>query len=293
VHSAQSLRFASSAPSPSVDEIQFQVIGDPATAEYPTRPFPSKTKQQLEEGVKQKANQVRNQWEAKFTAEPEGPILKDLLELKPYDEKALKEELQFVTHPHIQPTTDVAYNTKNHNFLTEFLASRTASYLEDPTLYFSYGENPSAALTPTWNTTLGGNLNVALKRELFDSLAAFAAEAKEADQFEKNTAKLHQELLKKMQDDIEFLSDKTRFAKSLEDSGMSPQHIAQMTEIVTTDPLALKQLPLSQKQEAELAQYRQQSATVQQFNELVASGRELVKQLQASGLQFDASKVSF
>ena len=74
---------------------------------------------------------------------------------------------------------------------------------------------------------------------------------------------------------------------------MNPLHVAQMTEIVTTDPLATKALPLAQQQAAEVAQFRQQSATFQQFSELVADSRELVKQLQASGLQFDASKVSF
>jgi hypothetical protein len=135
--SAQAARlFASAAPSPSVDEIQFQVIGD--TTDYPARPFTSKTKAELDEGTQRKANQTRNQFESKFASEPEGSIFKDVLQIKPvrtpifsilpisvpsphlpdplvvpigptqYDEKALAEELQQVTNPKIQPTVDVA-----------------------------------------------------------------------------------------------------------------------------------------------------------------------------------------
>lgn len=286
--------FASAAPSPNVDEIQFQVIGDPATAEYPTRPFTSKSKAQLEEGVQRKANQTRGQFEAKFSADtPEGALFKDVVQIKPYDEQLLKAELEHVTNPTIQPTVDTAVNTKNHNFLTEFMASRTAGYLEDPTLYFSYGENPSATLNPNWSTQLSGNLDALVKRELVDALAALSAEVKEIDALDQQAKKAHEELLQKLQADIDILTNKELFAKSLESSGMSPLHVAQMTDIVTTDPLAVQALPLAQKQAAELAQFRQQSATFQQYSQLVADSRELVKQLQASGLQFDASKVSF
>lgn len=293
--SAQAMRlFASAAPSPNVDEIQFQVIGDPATAEYPTRPFTSKSKAQLEEGVQRKANQTRGQFEAKFSADtPEGALFKDVVQIKPYDEQLLKAELEHVTNPTIQPTVDTAVNTKNHNFLTEFMASRTAGYLEDPTLYFSYGENPSATLNPNWSTQLSGNLDALVKRELVDALAALSAEVKEIDALDQQAKKAHEELLQKLQADIDILTNKELFAKSLESSGMSPLHVAQMTDIVTTDPLAVQALPLAQKQAAELAQFRQQSATFQQYSQLVADSRELVKQLQASGLQFDASKVSF
>jgi hypothetical protein len=286
--------FASSAPSPSVDEIQFQVIGDTATAEYPTRPFVSKSKAQLEEGIQRKANQTRNQFESKFPIDtPEGALFKDVLQLKPYDEEALKEELEHVTNPKIQPTVDTAFNTKNHNFVTEFMASRTAGYLEDPTLYFSYGENPSAALNPNWSSQLSSNLNGVVKREIVDTLASLSAEAKEVSQLDQQVQKVHEELLQKLQADIDFLTNKELFAKSLESSGMSPLHVAQMTDIVTTDPLAVQVLPLAQKQAAEVAQFRQQSAIFQQYNEVIAASRELVKQLQASGLQFDASKASF
>lgn len=293
--SAQAMRlFASAAPSPNVDEIQFQVIGDTATAEYPTRPFTSKSKAQLEEGVQRKANQTRGQFEAKFSADtPEGALFKDVVQIKPYDEQLLKAELEHVTNPTIQPTVDTAVNTKNHNFLTEFMASRTAGYLEDPTLYFSYGENPSATLNPNWSTQLSGNLDALVKRELVDALAALSAEVKEIDALDQQAKKAHEELLQKLQADIDILTNKELFAKSLESSGMSPLHVAQMTDIVTTDPLAVQALPLAQKQAAELAQFRQQSATFQQYSQLVADSRELVKQLQASGLQFDASKVSF
>jgi len=293
--SAQATRlFASAAPSPNVDEIQFQVIGDIATAEYPTRPFTSKSKAQLEEGVQRKANQTRGQFESKFSADtPEGALFKDIVQIKPYDEQALKAELEHVTNPTIQPTADVAVNTKNHNFLTEFMASRTAGYLEDPTLYFSYGENPSATLNPNWSTQLSSNLDTMVKRELIDALAALSAEVKEINTLEQQVQKAHEELLQKLQADIDFLTNKELFAKSLETSGMNPLHVAQMTEIVTTDPLATKALPLAQQQAAEVAQFRQQSVTFQQYSELVADSRELVKQLQASGLQFDASKVSF
>ncbi|ELR17935.1 uncharacterized protein ACA1_208120 [Acanthamoeba castellanii str. Neff] len=309
--SAQAMRlFASAAPSPNVDEIQFQVIGDTATAEYPTRPFTSKSKAQLEEGVQRKANQTRGQFEAKFSADtPEGALFKDVVQIKPYDEQLLKAELEHVTNPTIQPTVDTAVSplcspvktnknnintdTKNHNFLTEFMASRTAGYLEDPTLYFSYGENPSATLNPNWSTQLSGNLDALVKRELVDALAALSAEVKEIDALDQQAKKAHEELLQKLQADIDILTNKELFAKSLESSGMSPLHVAQMTDIVTTDPLAVQALPLAQKQAAELAQFRQQSATFQQYSQLVADSRELVKQLQASGLQFDASKVSF
>jgi hypothetical protein len=293
--SAQATRlFASAAPSPNVDEIQFQVIGDIATAEYPTRPFTSKSKAQLEEGVQRKANQTRGQFESKFSADtPEGALFKDIVQIKPYDEQALKAELEHVTNPTIQPTIDVAVNTKNHNFLTEFMASRTAGYLEDPTLYFSYGENPSATLNPNWSTQLSSNLDTMAKRELVDALAALSAEVKEISTLDQQIQKAHEELLQKLQADIDFLTNKELFAKSLETSGMNPLHVAQMTEIVTTDPLATKALPLAQQQAAEVAQFRQQSVTFQQYSELVADSRELVKQLQASGLQFDASKVSF
>lgn len=293
--SAQAVRlFASAAPSPSVDEIQFQVIGDIATAEYPTRPFTSKSKAQLEEGVQRKANQTRSQFEAKFSADtPEGALFKDVVQIKPYDEQLLQAELQHVTNPTIQPTVDTAFNTKNHNFLTEFMASRTAGYLEDPTLYFSYGENPSATLNPNWSTQLSGNIDALVKREIVDALAALSAEVKEIDALDKQAKKAHEELVQKLQADIDILTNKELFAKSLESSGMSPLHVAQMTDIVTTDPLAVQALPLVQKQAAEVDQFRQQSATFQQYSELVADSRELVKQLQASGLQFDASKVSF
>jgi len=291
--SAQATRlFASAAPSPSVDEIQFQVIGD--TADYPARPFASKSKAELEEGTQKKANQTRNQFESKFSAnEPEGAIFKDILQIKPYDEKALAQELEQVTNPKIQPTVDVATNTKNHNFLTEFLASRTASYLEDPTLYFSYGENPSATLNPKWHTQLSANLDTAIKRELVDSLASLAADAKEIDRMEQQAKKAHDELLQRMQADIDFLSNKELFAKSLESSGMNPLHVAQMTDIVTTDPLAVKVSALVQKQAAEVAQFEQQSASAKEYTDTIAASRELVKQLQNSGLQFDASKLSF
>jgi hypothetical protein len=290
--SAQAARlFASAAPSPSVDEIQFQVIGD--TTDYPARPFTSKTKAELDEGTQRKANQTRNQFESKFATEPEGSIFKDVLQIKPYDEKALAEELQQVTNPKIQPTVDVATNTKNHNFLTEFMASRTASYLEDPTLYFSYGENPSATLNPNWQTQLSANIDTAIKRELVDALASLAVEAKELDRVEQQAKKAHDELLQRMQADIDFLSNKELFAKSLEASGMNPLHVAQMTDIVTTDPLATKVSALVQKQAAELAQFEQQSVSAKEYTDTIAASRELVKQLQASGLQFDASKLSF
>lgn len=79
--SVQSQRLYATAPN--VDEIQFQIVGD-TTTELSTRPFPTRSRRELEEGIKQKANQTRSVWEAKFSSEtPEGALFKDLLKLTP------------------------------------------------------------------------------------------------------------------------------------------------------------------------------------------------------------------
>jgi len=81
----QSLRFASSQAAPHVDEIEFEMLGDPTTASYPSMPFPTETREQLEQGIATKAQELTKQWESKFSSKSDlnAVLAKDVLEFKP------------------------------------------------------------------------------------------------------------------------------------------------------------------------------------------------------------------
>ncbi len=70
-------------PSPKVEEIQFNVIGDP-NVEYPSRPWETPSKEQLLEGVLQKARETQQTWDSKTDpTSPDALLLKNIFDLKP------------------------------------------------------------------------------------------------------------------------------------------------------------------------------------------------------------------
>jgi hypothetical protein len=291
----QSLRFASSQATPHVDEIEFEMLGDPTTASYPSMPFPTETREQLEQGIATKAQELTKQWESKFSSKSDlnAVLAKDVLEFKPNDEKALQEELKSVENPTIQATDDTAFNTKDHNFLTNFLTSRIASYLDDPVLYFSYGEHPSAAFKSNWAEILQKNSTTIKSLGALETLSEKSAEYQEIVRLQRQIKAQEAKTLQTIQDDIEKFSDPAHIAMTFANAGLSPDLMNHLVDIVSTKPVDEKLLALLKKQIAEREHYDKESVSAMHLEEFATLSRELAKHFEASGVSFDYSKISF
>lgn len=281
----QSLRFASSQAAPHVDEIEFEMLGDPTTASYPSMPFPTETREQLEQGIATKAQELTKQWESKFSSKSDlnAVLAKDVLEFKPNDEKALQEELKSVENPTIQATDDTAFNTKDHNFLTNFLTSRIASYLDDPVLYFSYGEHPSAAFKSNWAEILQKNSTTIKSLGALETLSEKSAEYQEIVRLQRQIKAQEAKTLQTIQDDIEKFSDPAHIAMTFANAGLSPDLMNHLVDIVSTKPVDEKLLALLKKQIAEREHYDKESVSAMHLEEFATLSRELAKHFEASG----------
>ncbi len=176
-------------------------------------------------------------------------------------------------------------DTKDHYFITEYLASRMASYVEDPAFYFSYGENPSLGIKPNWDELLVSNVSKVLGEELVQSLSESLQQHESAKDFARrlkagwlypplffvrprNVTKRgflllsccyclctgENQLLHELQADLDLVSNKELLAKTLKDmNAFDPQQITQMIDILSIEPLAEKLIPLVKSQSAERA----------------------------------------
>jgi hypothetical protein len=278
---------------PKVDDIQFLVVGDVANADYPSRPWETPTREELMQQVVSRSREVQNAWSTKINIDaPEAAIFRDLIDLKPYDEQALKKELETVFQPKIRPTVETPVNTKDHPFITDFLASRFASFVEDPAFYFSYGEDPSLSIKPNWEQILNNNVSQVIGKELIDSLENVLKDHAEAQDMEKRAAAAHKELVAGLQADHDLVSNRELLAKTLREmNAFDPQQVAQMVDIFSINPLSEKLLPAMQRHGSDWTA-AQNTASDKVYNDFIATAQALVKDLQANGLRIDPAKVA-
>lgn len=194
-------------------DVEFDVQGDP-TAPLSTRPWPLHSKEEIKRHLTDVALRVGREAEARL--EQGTPLIRDTYTLIPFNAAEVEKEISTVDQPKVQATQEKASDTKEHEFITDFLASRMAALMDEPSFSLYYGKpQPFIQLKKDWQKKVLSNLKTTVAAQQKKLLDDFIHSYKAFQKAIEDSKKARSELVQELKHSAEVQNNKELYVKTL------------------------------------------------------------------------------
>jgi len=194
-------------------DVEFDVQGDPS-APLSTRPWPLHSKDEIKRHLTDVALRVGREAEGRL--EQGTPLIRDTYTLIPFDAAEVEKEISTIDQPKIHASQEQATDTKDHEFITDFLASRMAGLMDEPSFNLYYGKpQPFIQLKKDWQKRVLSNLKATAAAQQKKLLDDFIHSYKAFQKAVEDSKRARNELAQELKHTAEIQNNKELYVKTL------------------------------------------------------------------------------